>query len=284
MEEGTHSHMAEGTAYLRAVHMAIDGEPKIFNDPLAALLVGPDLDAKISADRERLTSKELVKARALIVMRSRYVDDKLVAAIEHGVTQYVILGAGLDTSAYLPGHPSGQLRTFEVDHPDTQKLKLERLAEAAIAVRDNVVHVAIDFERQSVADGLSAAGFDSGQATFFSWLGVSYYLQPKSVQDVFSYVAMLVPGSQLVFDFMLADSALGDKERKALAKISAFLEKYREPLLCRFEPQELQDTLRSTGFSQTNHLSWERAMERYFKDRADGMYLDYTTQLMSAIV
>ena len=284
MEEGKHSHMAEGTTYLRAVHMALDGEPKILDDPLAAKLLGPGLDAKIAADHERLTSKELVKARALIVMRSRYVEDELASAIDRGVKQYVVLGAGLDTSPYLSGHPAEKLRTYEVDHPDTQKLKLERLTEAGIRIGENIHHVAIDFERAQIGEVLASAGFDRNQPTFFSWLGVSYYLQPESVLDVFEYVVTVAPSSQLVFDFMLADSALGDKERKAMAKITAFLEKYREPLLCRFEPQELQDTLRRIGFTETFHLSWEHAMERYFKDREDGMYLDFTTQIMSAIV
>lgn len=276
--------MAEGTAYLRAVHMILDGEPKIFDDPLAAQLLGPDLDEKIEADKPRLITDPLVKARALIVMRSRYVDDELVAAVERGITQYVILGAGLDTSPYLAGHLSRQLGVFEVDHPDTQRLKIERLAAAGIEAPVNLCYVPIDFETQSLADALAADGFDADQTTFFSWLGVSYYLQPDSVRDVLAYVAGLAPCSQLVFDFMLADSVLGDRELRALAKITAFLEKYREPLLCRFEPQLLQDLLHSVGFSGTEHLNWADAMDRYFKGRADGMHLDPTTQIMSAVV
>lgn len=276
--------MAEGTAYLRAVHMSLDGEPKILHDPLAGKLLGPDLDAKIAADKPRLVTDALVKARALIVMRSRYVDDELVDAVERGITQYVILGAGLDTSPYLDDHLSRQLRVFEVDHPDTQRLKIERLAAAGIGAPENLCYVPIDFESQSLAEALSQAGFNENRAAFFSWLGVSYYLQPESVRDVLSYVAGLAPGSQLVFDFMLADSVLGDRERQALARITAFLEKYREPLLCRFEPQLLQDLLYSVGFSGTEHLNWVDAMDRYFKGRADGMYLDPTTQIMSAVV
>ena len=276
--------MAEGTAYLRAVHMSLDGEPKVFDDPLAAKLLGPDLDEKIEADKPRLATDALVKARALIVMRSRFVDDELTVAIDRGVTQYVILGAGLDTSPYLPGHASRELRVFEIDHPDTQRLKIERLEQGGIDVPANVRHVAVDFETQSLADALADAGFDTGQPAFFSWLGVSYYLQPRAVEDVFRYAAGVASGSQLVFDFMLADSVLGDRERQALARITAFLEKYREPLMCRFEPQLLRDLLHTVGFTTTEHLNWADAMDRYFKGRADGMYLDPTTQIMSAVV
>lgn len=264
--------------------MALDGEPKIFDDPLAKKLLGSDFEQRMDADRERLITDALVKARALIVMRSRYVDDELRAAVERGVVQYVILGAGLDTSPYLPGHVSQQLDVFELDHMDTQRVKVERLSDAGIDVPHNVRHVGIDFESQSLDEALAATGFDRGRPAFYSWLGVTYYLQLDSVRDVFSYVADLAPGSQIVFDFMLADSALGEKERKALARISAFLEKYREPLLCRFHPRQLQGLLQEVGFSEALHLSWEAAMDRYFRDRADGMYLDPTTQIMSAIV
>lgn len=284
MEDGRHSYMAESSAYLRAVHMVLDGEPKILNDPLAAKLLGPGLDAQIAADRERLTSKPLIKARALIIMRSRYVQDELLAAIDRGVRQYVVLGAGLDTSPYMSRHPAEKLRTYEVDHPDTQKLKLERLAAAGIQMPDNLRHVPVDFERESLGEVLAHAGFDRNQPTFFSWLGVSYYLRLESVLGVFKYVASVAPSSQLVFDFVMADSALGEAERKAIARITAFVEKYSEPWFSRFEPQELQDTLHSVGFSDTFYFSWERATERYFKDRSDQLHLDFTTQIMSAIV
>jgi len=276
--------MAEGSTYLRAVHMAIDGTPKILEDPLAARLLGASFDNRIATDRERLARPELKKARSLIVMRSRFTEDELEAAIDRGVTQYVILGAGGDTSPYRSGHPAEQLRTYEVDHPDTQRWKLEKLREADIQIRDNLQHIAVDFEQQSVAEALEKNGFDKNQPAFFSWLGVSYYLLRESVLDMFEYVATVAPSSQLVFDFVMADSALGEAEREAIKKITAFIEKYGEPWLCRFEPQELQDTLHRIGFSKTFYFDWELATERYFKDRADGLCLDFTTQMMSTIV
>lgn len=284
MEDGRHSYMAESSAYLRAVHMALDGEPKILDDSLAERLLEIGLDKEMSADRERLMTKELVKARALIIMRSRFAEDELAVSMSRGVTQYVLLGAGLDTSAYRHSDLVDQLQVYEVDHPDTQGLKLERLAGAGIPMRENIRHIGVDFERDSLADKLADGGFDPQQPTFFSWLGVSYYLSRDSVVDIFKYVSGMAPHSQIIFDFMLADSVLGEKERRAIAKITAYLEKNREPLICRFEPHDLEDVLFRIGFNETFHLTWEAAMERYFEDRADGMFLDPTTQMMSAIV
>jgi methyltransferase (TIGR00027 family) len=284
MEAGKHSYMAEGSAYFRAVHMSIDDEPKILEDPLAATLLGPDVDDKMAADLERLSRPALIKARSLIVMRSRYAEDELTAAIDRGVTQYVILGAGLDTSPYRSGHPAQQVQTFEVDHPDTQRWKLERLNAASIQIRDNLHHVAVDFESDSLAERLTASGFNSEEPTFFSWLGVSYYLNLESVLDIFKFVARLPSPSQLVFDFVMSDSEIGETERQAMKTITALVEKYGEPWLCRFGPTKLQQTLHDIGFGKTFYFSHELATRRYFEGRSDGLCLDFTTQMMSAIV
>jgi len=284
MESGKHSFMAEGSAYLRAVHMLIDGEPKILDDSLAATLLGPGVDEKLAADRERLTSEGLIKARSLIVMRSRYAEDELAAAIDRGVAQYVLLGAGLDTSPYRSGHPAQHIQTFEVDHPDTQRWKLDKLKDAGIPMRDNLHHVAVDFEHDSLAEQLITEGFDNNKPAFFSWLGVSYYLKRESVVDIFRYVASLPPPSQLVFDFVMDDSELNDTEREGIKKILAFVEQFGEPWLCRLGPAELQQMLTDAGFGQTFYFSQTLANERYFADRTDGLRLDFTTQMMSAIV
>jgi O-methyltransferase involved in polyketide biosynthesis len=102
--------------------MSVDGEPKVLEDPLAAMLLGAGLDAKIAADRERLVSPPLIKARALSVMRSRYAGDELAAAISRGVTQYVVLGADSTRRHRSATRRSGSGRS--VDHPDTQRWKL----------------------------------------------------------------------------------------------------------------------------------------------------------------
>lgn len=276
--------MAEGSAYLRAVHMMLDGQPKILEDPLAATLLGPGLAEKIEGDRERLASAPLVKARSLICMRSRFAEDELSAAIARGVPQYVLLGAGLDTSPYRPGHPAQHVHTFEVDHPDTQRWKIERLRAAGVQVSDRLHHVAVDFEKDSLAERLVACGFDRAQPAFFSWLGVSYYLNRESVLDVFRFVASLPAQSQIVFDFVMADDELNNTERQAMKSITAFVQRFGEPWLCRFGPAELQQTLRDLGFSRTEHFSHALATRRYFEGRSDGLYLDFTTQMMSATV
>ncbi len=284
METGKHSRMAEGSAYLRAVHMVLDGQPKILEDPLAATLLGPGFTDRLEGDRERLATAPLVKARSLICMRSRFAEDELKAAIGRGVGQYVLLGAGLDTSPYRPGHPAQGVHTFEVDHPDTQRWKLERLRAADVSFSERLHHVAVDFEKDSLGERLVACGFDRKRPAFFSWLGVSYYLNRESVLEVFRFVAGLPPSSQIVFDFVMDDAELNETERQAMRSITAFVQRFGEPWLCRFGPADLQQTLRGLGFSHTGHFSHALATRRYFEGRDDGLYLDFTTQMMSAIV
>ena len=282
MEPGKHSYMAEGTAILRAAHQLLDDPPKILDDPLAVRLLGEDAEAIIEADLERQQSEYLRNARTFAVLRSRYVDDELSAAVEHGIGQYVILGAGLDTTPYRDRHPSRHMTVFEVDHPDTQRWKLEKLERAGIRVPANLRHVAIDFERQSLADGLAASGFDDTSATFFSWLGVTYYLTPDSVFDTLRYIAAMPKGSQIIFDFTLADSELDEEGLAGYAKIASHLEKHGEPWLARFAPATLAQDLRDLGFRDVTHFSQDMARERYLEDRTDGLALNPMMQLMAA--
>ena len=90
--------------------------------------------------------------------------------------------------------------------------------------------------------------------------------------------------AQIVFDFVQNETELGESEREALERITALVEKYSEPWLCRFGPEELQTILTGIGFSQTTHFSDADAMKRYFGQRTDGLHLDISTQMMSAIV
>jgi len=284
MELGKYSYMAEATALFRAAHQLFDDDPKILDDPLAFTLLGPDTEQTLYAELERHSSWHAKRARTLAVVRSRYTEDQLAAAIDRGVTQYVILGAGLDTSPYRPGHPGETARTYEVDHPDTQAWKLERLAEAGIEIRANLMHIAVDFERQSLLDGLTAHGFDMTQPAFFSWLGVIYYLHPEASIETCRQVASCVPGSQLVLDFVVSDAVLTRSEREAVEKITAFVKTRGEPWLSRFSPDELETLLRDVGFGEVDYFSRERATATYLKDRTDGLSLDPAIQLMSAVV
>ncbi len=284
MEAGKHSYMAEATALLRAAHQLLDDEPKILQDPLALSLLGPDTEQRIQADLERMQGQNLVGARAFAVMRSRFTEDALAEAVARGVRQYVILGAGLDTFAYRNPFADDDLTVIEIDHPDTQRWKLGRLRAAGVTPPANVHYLPVDFEKQSLADGLAGVGFDGSAPAFFSWLGVTYYLNLDAVLDTFRLIGGMAPSSQLVFDFVVDDSALSESERAGVARVSGVVQGYGEPWLSRFAPGALQDTLRDIGFSTTRHVNASDIHETYLTRRSDGLFSHSALQLMSATV
>jgi methyltransferase (TIGR00027 family) len=194
MQTGKPSGTALAAARHGAGHQVLEAG-RIFADPLALRILGEDAESVIRHAEEDPSRRRM---RFFIAVRTRFAEDALAAAIERGVQQLVVLGAGLDTYAYR-GAFRDRLRIFEVDHPASQAWKQQRLAEAAIPIPDNLTFAPVDFERQSLADGLAAAGFDPARQTFFTWLGVVPYLTEEAVWSTLGYVASLPNGAHVVF-------------------------------------------------------------------------------------
>jgi methyltransferase (TIGR00027 family) len=207
--------------------------------------------------------------RAFMAARSRYAEDELACAVAQGVRQYVVLGAGLDTFAYR--NPHAGLRVFEVDHPATQAWKREQLEAAGIAIPAALTFVPVDFERQTLAEGLGQAGFDLSAAAFFSWLGVTPYLTREACMSTLSFVAKMPAGSGVVFDFAVDPALLNAGQRQALDALSQRVARYGEPFQLFFDPGKLQDELKGMGFRSTEFLQGKELNARYFKDRDDGL-------------
>src|SRR5271163_1910279 len=141
MEEGRPSRTAEGAAILRALHQTLDAEPKILNDPIAVRLVDPSSDVykAFVQGLEEMPAALRLRRRGYAVMRSRYTEDCLAESLAHGVRQYVIMGAGLDTFGCRQPSWATSLRIFEVDHPATQRWKRAKLSDAGIQIPKNVI-------------------------------------------------------------------------------------------------------------------------------------------------
>jgi methyltransferase (TIGR00027 family) len=167
------SHMAELVARHRAAHQLLDCPP-ILEDPLAIDILGAEVAAAIRADPQRFeTERHASYLRAFVAVRARFAEEQLARVRDAGVGQYVVLGAGLDTSAYRNPRPDLPLRVWEVDHPATQAWKQQRLREAGIVLSDRVTFVSIDFERETLPEALAAAGFNPAAGALFSWWGSS---------------------------------------------------------------------------------------------------------------
>ena len=203
--------------------------------------------------------------------RSRYAEDQLARAIERGVRQYVVLGAGLDTYAYR-SRPA-PVRVFEVDHPAVQAWKRIRLKESGIAIPDSLTFVPVDFEQQSLEQALPANGFQMSQPAFFSWLGVVMYLTMEALTSTLRFIAARPAGSGVAFDYILAPSAMSPLMRARQEQLASAVARLGEPFQSSFVPADLERLLRQLGFHDLDDLGPEEIDRRYFGNREDGLRL-----------
>jgi methyltransferase (TIGR00027 family) len=257
----------------RAAHQLLD-RPKVFEDPLAEAIAGR---AEDDGHAQHPFSRAL---RAFLAARSRYAEDQLAQAAERGVKQYVVLGAGLDTFAYR--NPYSGLRVFEVDHPATQEWKRTRLEEARISIPRNVTFAPVDFERESLDDGLFRAGLDREQRAFFSWLGVTPYLTRGAFDGTVRFIASMPPGSGVVFDYAIERRLLSAVQRMALDAMAERVARAGEPFQLFFHPAALASDLAQMGFGEIEDLGGDAINARYFAARADGLAVGGAGRLATA--
>jgi len=282
MEAQTASQTAVLTAMLRAAHQLVDDEPKIVNDPIAIALVDDITRERIAARPAALCSPGLMIPRAAVLLRSRYAEDLLARAVTHGVGQFVILGAGLDTFAFRQPAFADHLQIYEVDYPTTQAWKRERLAAAGVAVPKNLHWAPIDFEQQSLSAGLQDAGVDASRSAFFSWLGVTQYLTLPAIDATLKAVAAFPSPSTIVLSFMLPDLDLPAEEAAAARAAAENAARTGEAWLTRLRPSELAARFTKLGFREVVHLTPKEANARYFTGRRDGLRAPHVAQIMSA--
>lgn len=269
---------AIAAAMARAAHLILDMEPKILHDDLAMALIGihdesilrSEYDA-FYAQMARMTSPEYAKAfkqsyRAFAVVRHRYTEDELEKAIRRGVSQYVIMGAGLDSFAYRRRDLENKLKVFEIDHPASQEFKKARLREFNINPPGNLTFVPVDFETQTMMDELGTHGYRKDIPAFFNWLGVTPYLTEVAVFKTLHDVASTISGSEIVFEYVLPESLLDGDARQTVAAGS---KRPTEPWLSTFAPDDLVERLLKIGFTNIIDFGPEEAKKAYLSERED---------------
>lgn len=263
MEAGQPSRTAFGAAMLRAQHQVLEGG-RIFSDRLALRIVGADARSFAGEADSAISG-----LRRFIAARSRFAEDSLATARAHGVTQLVVLGAGLDTYAYRAD--ATDLRIFEVDHPATQAWKRKLLADAAIAIPGSLTFVPVDFEHDALAARLGDGGFDATRRSFFTWLGVVSYLTRPALMATLGYIANLRGGAEVVFDYTNPPASVADPARRAaLAAVNERVAALGEVVRSEFETERLHAELRALGFNTIEDLGPGQIAARFFGAPAGG--------------
>lgn len=279
MQDQIASLTALSAAYLRAAHQILDAGPLILNDPVALILIGPDAEKRIQDDANRYMRPEAKALRSHVVLRSRYAEERLKSSIERGINQYIIVGAGFDTFAIRQPAWAAHLRIIEVDHPNTQHLKRAKISSAGIPVPGNVVFVDIDFENESLGEGLIRNGIRSDEPTFFSWLGVTMYLTETAIDATLRCMSKHPRRSEAVITFHQPPSA----RSSALRQLADRVFKAGEPFVSYFTLENFKVKLLEAGFAKVEFLT-PALSTQYFHGRENSLSNPKRISIVSAFV
>ena len=269
------------TALWRAMHVQIDQPPHIIEDEIGLKLVASDDGWQQRPDMDPEFTKRL---RASIVTRARFIEDLTVEQYKLGIDQYVILGAGLDTFAQRRQDIASKIQVFEIDQPDTQTWKQQRLIELGFGVPEWLHFVSVDFEVSSWWEQLITAGFDINKPAVVACTGVSLYLTKDAILDTLYKFAMLALGSKLAMAFYLPMDLL-DEEDKFLQQLA---EKGAEaagtPFISFFTPDEILELAHEADFKNIETVSTADLTKRYFAGRTDNFSPASGEEFLVAII
>jgi len=259
MRDGQPSQTARGAAAYRAIHQKLEGGA-IFKDPFASRI----LDQETAAALDEIAANDSLRPwRLFIAARSRFSEDTMADCIACGVRQVVVLGAGLDTFSLRNPYADLGVRAFEVDYPATQMWKRDRIRAAGLAEPPSLIFAPVNFEQESLAEGLTRAGFEVDEPAFFQWLGVVPYLTKDAVSSTLKFISE-VPQAAVVFDYAEPFRNYPAERRASVMATAERAASRGEPWLSFFDPIELLQLLRGEGFNLIEDLGLPEIAERFY--------------------
>jgi methyltransferase (TIGR00027 family) len=262
MKPGYQSRTAEHMAFFRALESVRSPKQRLFLDPLAYHFLNPRLRLVTGLAHfppfrmllNRYVDLRCAGARTSGIARTRLIDDFLTAALEDGISQVVILGAGFDARAYrIPC--SKTVRFFEVDHPDTLNFKRTRLQTIPGVRNSGIQYVEIDFNTQTFSKELTQAGFDPAKRTFFIWEGVTNYLATEAVAATLQFIGSVADRSQLIFTYVHRDFFRTPHLFPGAMRLKRDLERLEEPWTFGLDPAEIPLLLKRYGLRLMKDVS-----------------------------
>ena len=260
---------AARVALWRALHVQIDAPPHVLEDTVGLQLLALPEGWQQRGDMDPEFTRPF---RASIVARARFIEDLVIEQAAQGLSQYVILGAGLDSFAQRRPDVASRMTVFEVDPPKPQAWKRQRLVELGFGTPDWLRFVPVDFEaRESWQDALVAAGFDTSKPAVVVSTGVSMYLTKEANAATLRQVASLAPGSMFAMTFLLPLEMAAPEVRPGLEMAEKGARASGTPFISFFTPPEMLALARENGFRDAQHISADALTQRYFAGRADGL-------------
>lgn len=269
---GEPDNTAVRTALWRALHVEVDAKPHILEDEVGLKLIAPAADWQ-----QRPDMKFTKRLRASIVARARFIEDLIIEQRKLGISQYVVLGAGLDTFAQRrpdiasPKEGSQKLEIYEIDQPDTLDWKGHRLIELGYGIPNNLHFVPVDFEASSWREQLLSAGFDPSKPAVVACTGVSLYLTEEAIASTLRQIATLASGSRLAMTFYLPIQLLDEEDKPMQELADKGARAAGTPFVSFFAPDEILDLARKAGFKEAKTISTKDMEKYYFANRTDGL-------------
>ena len=266
------SSTAETVAALRAVHQR---EPvRIFEDPYAKFLCGSfwRLVLRIRPLEWiiRVMTKPMAPTAMCVVMRARYAEQALEQAVEDGITQYVIIGSGMDSFAFRRPDLMERIDVFEIDHPATQHKKLERIRRSGLIIPSRLHFVPADLTKISAMDALAGSGFEMGRPTFLTLLGVVYYLTADSLAETARSISRHLPaGTLLVFDYLLDVESARPEHLAMRENLRAFVAKMGEPMVSEYSLAAMNTLMADQGFEAVKNFALPDLEQSYREELGD---------------
>jgi len=259
------------TATLAAVGRAVHAESErpLVADHLALGLAGEAGATLMAQLTSQLPEPSRQSFGLAFAIRTRFVEDVVEAAIQDGIGQYVILGAGLDSFAYRRSDLSGRLKIFEVDRMESQRWKRRRLEEMGVGIPASVAFVPLDAEKDDLRAGLDRAGFDPFAPAIVSAIALTQYLAQPAIERILGLVASFVPGSRLVATYVVPAAELSEMAAAGLAWTMSQAEERGERFLSLFRPVEFDELLMRSGFSRVEESGSRELLQMYLADRPD---------------
>lgn len=258
-------------ALWRALHVEVDAPPHVLDDTIGLTIAAPEEGWR---NRPDMNPRFTALFRASIVARARFIEDLVAEQAGKGVGQYVLLGAGLDTLAQRRPELAARLTIFEIDQPEPQEWKRQRLVALGYGVPDFLRLVPVDFE----AGGdwlveLAKAGFDAKKPAVVASTGVSMYLSKEANAATLRRIAGFAPSSTLALTYVLPLDLAAPKLRPGLEASAKGARAAGTPFLSFYAPDEMLALARSSGFKDATIVGAAALNSRYFAGRSDGLRL-----------
>ncbi len=259
---------AELVAAARAHHQY--DRVRLVEDPYALGLCGRPLRLLVTIRplawlASRTVLRDLQPTVLGVLIRARYSEQALEAAVRDGITQYVIVGAGLDSFALRRTDLMEHMDVFEIDLPGMQAVKRARVARAGFEVPTRVHFVAADLTQVPLMEALAgASAFDPRRRAFLSLLGLTYYLTSEVIVATVRSIAQgVAPGSELVLDHMLDDASAWPAHRGKRETLEAYVAKRGEPMVSDFSLAGMSALMADAGFDTVEGITMMDLSDRF---------------------